>query len=161
MLICAGIIAIIKMINIISGFVVEKRFVAVYSVMNKITGGFLFVLPLTVKVIYLSYGAAIVCATATFAAIQEGHYYPNFLTLMEDRTYQLTEVKGDKMIDDAVVKAKAEVAEEMSIASGMRYKMYASSILMKQNVLEHPPVTYSYESSILSMVAEDSTLYGK
>ena len=102
--------------------------------MNKITGGFLFVLPLTVKVIYLSYGAAIVCATATFAAIQEGHYYPNFLALMEDGTYQLTEVKGDKMIDDAVAKAKAQVAEEMSIASGMRYKMYASSILMKQNV---------------------------
>ena len=32
---------------------------------------------------------------------------------------------------------------------------------MKQNVLEHPPVTYSYESPILSMVAEDSTPYGK
>lgn len=95
------------MINIISGFVAEKRFVAVHSVMNKITGGFLFVLPLTVKVIYLSYGAAIVCATATFAAIQEGHYYPNFLALMEDGTYQLTEVKGDKKIDDAVAKAKA------------------------------------------------------
>lgn len=70
-------------------------------------GVFLFVLPLTVKVIYLSYGAAIVCATATFAAIQEGHYYPNFLALMEDGTYQLTEVKGDKMIDDAAAKAKA------------------------------------------------------
>ena len=88
-------------------------------------------------------------------------YYPDFLALMEDGTYQLIEVKGDNMIDDAVVKAKAEAAEEMSIASGMRYKMYAGSILMKQNVLEHPPVTYSYESPILSMVAEDSTPYGK
>ena len=80
---------------------------------------------------------------------------------MEDGTYQLIEVKGDNMIDDTVVKAKAEAAEEMSIASGMRYKMYAGSILMKQNVLEYPPVTYSYESPILSMVAEDSTPYGK
>lgn len=88
-------------------------------------------------------------------------YYPDFLALMEDGTYQLIEVKGDNMIDDAVVKAKAEAAEEMSIASGMRYKMYAGSILMKQNVLEHPPVTYSYESPILSMVAEDSTPYGE
>lgn len=88
-------------------------------------------------------------------------YYPDFLALMEDGTYQLIEVKGDNMIDDTVVKAKAEAAEEMSIASGMRYKMYAGSILMKQNVLEYPPVTYSYESPILSMVAEDSTPYGK
>lgn len=88
-------------------------------------------------------------------------YYPDFLALMEDGTYQLIEVKGDNMIDDAVVKAKAEAAEEMSITSGMRYKMYAGSILMKQNVLEHPPVTYSYESPILSMVAEDSTPYGE
>ena len=78
MLVWAGIITIIKMINIISGFVVEKRFVALHSGMNKITGGLLFVLPLTVKVIDLRYSAAIVCATATFAAIQEGHYIRTF-----------------------------------------------------------------------------------
>ena len=65
------------------------------------------------------------------------------------------------MIDDAVVKAKAEAAEEMSIASGMRYKMYAGSVLMKQNVLEHSPVSYSFETPTLAMVAEDSTPYGK
>lgn len=78
MCIWIGIISVIKVINIISGFVVEKRFVAVHSVMNKITGGLLFVLPLTVKVIDLKYSAAIVCATATFAAIQEGHYIRTF-----------------------------------------------------------------------------------
>ncbi len=33
-------------------------------------------------------------------------YYPDFLALMEDGTYQLIEVKGDNMIDDAVVRAK-------------------------------------------------------
>lgn len=68
-----GIILLIKMINIISGFVVQKRFVSVHSVMNKITGGLLFALPLTVRVIDLRYSAAIVCAIATFAAIQESH----------------------------------------------------------------------------------------
>ena len=87
-------------------------------------------------------------------------YYPDFLALMEDGSYQLIEVKGDNMIDDAVVKAKAEAAEEMSIASGMKYKMYAGSVLMKQNVLEHTPVTYSYETPTLGMVAEDSVPYG-
>lgn len=75
-------------------------------------------------------------------------YYPDFLALMEDGSYQLIEVKGDNMIDDAVVKAKAEAAEEMSIASGMRYKMYAGSVLMKQNVLEHPPVSYSLKHQL-------------
>ena len=70
-------------------------------------------------------------------------YYPDFLAKMEDDSYQLIEVKGDNMIDDKVVKAKAEAAEEMSVASGMKYVMYAGSVLMKQNVLEHTPETYS------------------
>lgn len=74
MFIWIGIIAIIKMINIVSGIIVQNRFVSVHSVMNKITGGILFALPLTVSVIDLRYSAFIVCAVATFAAIQEGHY---------------------------------------------------------------------------------------
>lgn len=46
-------------------------------------------------------------------------------------------------------------------SSGMKYVMYAGSVLMKQNVLEHPPVTYSDEPSPLLMVAEDPVPYGK
>ncbi len=88
-------------------------------------------------------------------------YYPDFLAKMADGSYQLIEVKGDNMIDDEVVKAKAEAAEEMSVASGMKYVMYAGSVLMKQNVLEHPPMTYSGEQPPLLMVAEDSVPYGK
>lgn len=71
-------------------------------------------------------------------------YYPDFLALMEDGTYQLIEVKGDHMIDNEVVLAKKEAAEEMSIASGMRYLIYASSILMKQNVLQDPGFCQMY-----------------
>lgn len=63
-------------------------------------------------------------------------YYPDFLAKMSDGSYQLIEVKGDNMIDDEVVKAKAEAAEEMSVASGMKYIMYAGNDLMKRNVLE-------------------------
>lgn len=33
-------------------------------------------------------------------------YYPDFLALMEDGSYQLIEVKGDNKIDDEVVLAK-------------------------------------------------------
>lgn len=86
-------------------------------------------------------------------------YYPDFLALMEDGSYQLIEVKGDNMIDNAVVKAKAEAAEEMSLASGMKYKMYAGSVLMKQNVLECPPTLYPNETLNLSIADEDSTSY--
>lgn len=69
-----GITALIKIINIISGFVVQKQFVSVHSVMNKITGLLLFILPLTITFIDLKYTGAVVCFFATFAAIQEGHF---------------------------------------------------------------------------------------
>ena len=63
-------------------------------------------------------------------------YYPDFLALMEDGSYQLIEVKGDNKIDDEVVLAKKAAAEEMAVASGVHYLMYAGSELMKNNVLD-------------------------
>ena len=68
-----GVIALIKGINIVSGYVMKKRLVAVHTVMNKVTGALLFVLPLTIPLIEPSHSAIVVCAIATFAAIQEGH----------------------------------------------------------------------------------------
>ena len=41
------VVTIIKIINIILGFMVNKKYPAVHSVMNKITGVILFLLPLT------------------------------------------------------------------------------------------------------------------
>lgn len=67
------IIALIKAVNIISGFVVQKKFVAIHSVVNKVTGALLFICPFTLSVIDFKYSATIVCAVATCAAIQEGH----------------------------------------------------------------------------------------
>ena len=68
-----GMIALIKGINVVSGVVMQKRLVALHTVMNKATGALLFVLPLTVPLVEPRYTAFVVCATATFAAIQEGH----------------------------------------------------------------------------------------
>lgn len=68
-----GVIVIIKIINIVSGFALQKSFVAVHTIMNKITGLLLFLLPLTVSIIDLKYIGAFVCVAATFSAIQEGH----------------------------------------------------------------------------------------
>ena len=67
-------IALIKIINIISGYVVQKRLVAVHSMMNKVTGVSLFILPLTFPIVPLKYLAIPVCAVATFATVQEGHF---------------------------------------------------------------------------------------
>ena len=67
-------IALIRMINIISGYVIRKKYVAIHTVMNKVTGILLFILPLTLSVAELKYSAPLVCAAATFAAIQEGHF---------------------------------------------------------------------------------------
>ena len=69
-----GIIALIKVINIVLGYVVQKQFVAIHSVMNKVSGILLFVLPLTISFIDVKYSAAVVCIIATFAAVQEGHF---------------------------------------------------------------------------------------
>ena len=68
-------------------------------------------------------------------------YYPDFLAKMADGSYQLIEVKGDNKIDDAVVKAKQAAAEEMAVASGVDYLMYAGSQVMRTHILEGDSAT--------------------
>ncbi|MCQ4822951.1 TnsA endonuclease N-terminal domain-containing protein, partial [Eubacterium callanderi] len=63
-------------------------------------------------------------------------YYPDFLAKMSDGSYQPIEVKGDNKIDDEVVRAKAEAAEEMEVASGVKYLMYAGSTIVKTQILD-------------------------
>ena len=65
------------------------------------------------------------------------HYYPDFLARLDDGSYQLIEVKGDNKIDDTIVKAKAEATQEMAVASGIEYKMYAGSEIMKTHILSY------------------------
>ena len=67
-----GVIAIIKIGNITWGYVSKKQFISLHTVMNKITGLSLFLLPLTLSIVELKYSAIAVCSLATFAAIQEG-----------------------------------------------------------------------------------------
>ena len=69
-----GMIALMKVVNIVLGFAVQKKLVAVHSVINKVTGALLFLMPLTIPAVPLKYSEAIVCAAAMFAAIQECHF---------------------------------------------------------------------------------------
>ena len=68
-----AVIASIKAANIAAGYIRQKEFISVHSVMNKLTGGLLFVFPLTLTWIDLRYSAAVICAVATTAAVYEGY----------------------------------------------------------------------------------------
>ena len=69
-----GVIAIIKISNIIWGYVSKKQFISVHTIMNKATGLLLFLSPLTIHFFELNYIAIAVCSIATLAAIQERFY---------------------------------------------------------------------------------------
>ena len=68
-----AVIAVIKLANIAAGYIRQKAFITVHSIINKVTGGLLFVFPLTLSLIDLKYSAAVVCAVATVAAVYEGY----------------------------------------------------------------------------------------
>ena len=69
-----GVIAVIKISNIIWGYVSKKQFISMHTIMNKLTGLLLFLLPLTMSFMELKCTAIVVCSIATFSAIQEGFY---------------------------------------------------------------------------------------
>ena len=73
LIIWIAVIALIKVINIISGYVKRKEFIAAHTVINKVTGIILFLLPFTLTFIDIKYSGIFICILATFAAIQEGH----------------------------------------------------------------------------------------
>ena len=66
-----GAIAVIKLANIVLGFVRSKKFVAYHSVFNKTTGFVLFILPLTFTFVKPTYTVLVICCLATIAAMQE------------------------------------------------------------------------------------------
>ena len=68
-----SVIVVIKLLNIAMGYLKQKQFSAVHSVVNKVTGALLFLFPLTLTWIDLRYSAAVVCAVATTAAVYEGY----------------------------------------------------------------------------------------
>ena len=57
--------------------------------------------------------------------------YPDFVFLREEadgsEKYVVVEVKGDHQIDNAVVQAKKEFAEQIAVASGMEYQIIKST----------------------------------
>ena len=58
-------------------------------------------------------------------------YYPDFVFVRDEpdgsEKYVIVEVKGDHQIDDAVVQAKKDFAQQIAVASGMEYRIIKSS----------------------------------
>lgn len=69
-----AIIAVIKAVNVISGFVLRGKFVTAHTALNRVVGTLLFLLPLTLPFVPLACTAPVVCCAAAMAAIQEGHF---------------------------------------------------------------------------------------
>lgn len=67
------VIAIIKICNLIFCVAYKKKIIFLHTVMNKITGLLLFLLPLTLQFIEIKYSLIAVCIVATISAIQEGY----------------------------------------------------------------------------------------
>ncbi len=68
------IIALIKIFNIALVFIRKKKLISIHSVLNKITGFALFLLPLTLTFVEITYSVATVCALATIAVMQEVYF---------------------------------------------------------------------------------------
>ncbi len=74
LLIWCGVIVVIKISNIILGYISQKKFVSIHTTMNKVAGLLLFLLPLTISFVDPKYASIVVCSVATLSAIQEGIY---------------------------------------------------------------------------------------
>ena len=69
-----GIIAMIKLGNAVWGFVRAKKLISPHTVLNKVTGLLLFLLPVTISFVDLTYALPIVCTIATVAVIHEVYH---------------------------------------------------------------------------------------
>ena len=69
-----ALIVVVKVVNVISGYAMEKRLVLPHTVANKVAGIVVFLVPFTLPFLHIAIVAIPACAIATFAAVQEGHF---------------------------------------------------------------------------------------
>ena len=68
------IVSLVKIFYIALVFIHKKKLLSIHSILNKITGFALFILPLSLSFVEIKYSSVVVCLIATFSAIQEGYY---------------------------------------------------------------------------------------
>lgn len=67
-------IALAKIFNITLVFIREKKLISIHSVINKITGFALFLLPLSLTFVKVTYSAVAICVLATVGVIEEVYF---------------------------------------------------------------------------------------
>ena len=67
-----AVISVIRIGNMIFGWIFSRKVIALHTILNKLTGFLLFLLPLSLYFIELKYSAVVVCVSATVSAVQEG-----------------------------------------------------------------------------------------
>ena len=68
------VIVIIKIGNVVWGLISTKKLVSLHTILNKVTGFLLFLLPLTFSIIAPIYTSAVVCFMASLSAINEMYH---------------------------------------------------------------------------------------
>ena len=68
------IVALIKIFNIVLVFIQKKKLISIHSVLNKMMGFALFLLPLSLTFVKTTYSIATVCVLATIAVMQEVYF---------------------------------------------------------------------------------------
>lgn len=79
-----ALIAGIKVSSIVFCFIRLRKLAAVHSILNKVVGVLLFVMPLTLTFVEFHYSAVFVCSVATVAAIREGCYIKKEVKLLTE-----------------------------------------------------------------------------
>ena len=69
-----GVVALVKIVNAISSFVMKHRIEYLHTKANKLTGFLLFIGTMTIGQSYFVPVAWVIACIALFAAVQEGHY---------------------------------------------------------------------------------------
>ena len=72
--VCIVIIALVKIVNIVIVFIYKKKLISIHSLLNKITGLALFLLPLTLLFVDATCNIVIICALAFIATMQETYF---------------------------------------------------------------------------------------
>ena len=68
------IVALIKIFNIALVFIHKKKLISIHSVLNKITGFALLLLPPTLTFVETTFSVATICVLATIAVMQEVYF---------------------------------------------------------------------------------------
>ena len=71
-------IAGLRIRNLLSSTLRRKTFLSLHTLPNKITGLLLFLFPLTLPFLEVTYSAVVLCTISTVSAIQEGNFKGDF-----------------------------------------------------------------------------------